>query len=103
MTATKQFLRIMATGEPQSIKAMVKLTGLSEQKVKETIAHMRQFGYLESSPVTYQITDKGIERSMFEPKVPSQPRKRQPKPVDAVGHAIRNQPNSVFALGGMNA
>lgn len=110
MTKTKKALLWLAQGKPR--KDMEADLGLTTRQCTNLIDHLRVSGYIEPLPLTYSLTEKGKKRAEHAPKTKEKvlevqreyQRKRywkdRKEPTqNSVSHAVRTQPNSVFALG----
>ena len=74
---------------------------IEEHRARKVIAELRRDGCLVSRPTTYTLTPKGEERQRFVRKVYVKKGRAPRKAISSVERAIKTQPNSVFALGGM--
>ena len=108
-TKTKQALAWIAQGKPY--KEMAADLGLTNAQCSQLIDNLRTRGYIQTVPISYQLTDKGRERHEHVPKSPPEVLERQRmhyhkrmarqnvSPEKIVAYAKRSLPNSVFALG----
>jgi DNA-binding MarR family transcriptional regulator len=64
MSATKQLLTILQAKGPLTVEELASITDMDVGKVRVTLAHMRDYGYLTSRPATYAVTPKGLERAV---------------------------------------
>jgi len=56
----KKIYECLISGEPLTARQIMERTGLSWQDVHDTIGSMRTRGYVQPTPVTYALTDKGL-------------------------------------------
>lgn len=105
MTKTKQVLARLSEG-PKTFKDIVDGLEMDETEMRRMIGYLQKRGYIETVPLTYQLTNDGMKRHKFTPK--SSPKKiaqvhkrnqaiRAKEQLD-IATVRHRQPNSVFAL-----
>jgi DNA-binding IclR family transcriptional regulator len=105
-TKTKTVLARLAEG-PKTFKDIVDGLDMDETDMRRLIGYLQKRGYIETVPLTYQLTSAGEKRHAFKPKSSPQKiarvharnqaiRARERMDIASVSH---RQPNSVFALG----
>lgn len=114
MTRPKQVLDAMAAGS-LSVDDIAKTSGVCVAEVKRVLALMKKHGFIVEAPATYQMTAAGVTKQAFKPKTEknrmakkvARRRERRLQSLEQqqsmVQLTMRTIPNSVFALGGMNA
>lgn len=105
MTKTKQVLARLSEG-PKTFKDIVEGLEMDETEMRRMIGYLQKKGYIETVPLTYRLTNEGVERHKFKPK--SSPEKiarshRRNQAIRAkeqadIASVRHRQPNSVFAL-----
>jgi DNA-binding IclR family transcriptional regulator len=106
MTKTKRALIWMEQGKP--FKDMAADLGMTQKECRTLINNLMAWGYIQSVPIAYELTEKGQERSQYVPK--SKPktlahqrmRHQMDKPEDTekmVARARRMPNNFVFSQG----
>lgn len=63
MSATKTILIVLQEQGPKTIEELATITDMDVARVRVTLAHMRDYGYLTSRPATYAVTPKGVQRA----------------------------------------
>lgn len=114
MTKTKLVLARLVEGT-KTFSDIKEALELSELEARRLVAHLQKYGYIETVPQVYQVTQRGIERHKHTPK--NSPRKlaqvhkrnqavraRRNEPAEGmVALSIKTNPNSVFSLGAMSS
>jgi len=104
-TKTKQVLASLSEG-PKTFKDIIDGLDLDETEMRRMIGYLQKRGYIETVPLTYQLTTAGEKRHKFKPKTPARKiaqshqrnqAMRSKERMDLASVATR-QPNSVFAL-----
>lgn len=62
MNATHSILVILQEQGAKTAEELAAITGIDLPKVRTTLIHMRQYGYLNIRPTTYAVTQKGVRR-----------------------------------------
>lgn len=109
MTKTRQALALLADGS-KTFKTIADELCLNETEARRVIGYLQMQGYIDSIPLSYTITPKGVERHQFKAKSSPEKLARVHKRNQALRAAAsaektmsmaRSAPNSVFALGAM--
>lgn len=101
-TLTKQVLELLAKGKLTSAEIQKELD-LDYSQFRSLMTHLQTRRYIESSPVTYRLSEKGSERLVHTPKgTPDQLAKARARRAE-LAEAKRSRPtrmvSSVFNLG----
>lgn len=105
MTKTKQVLARLSEG-PRTFKDIWEGLEMDETEMRRIIGYLQKRGYIETVPLTYQLTGDGMKRHKFKPKTSPEKIAKSHKRNQAIrakekldiATVRHRQPNSVFAL-----
>lgn len=112
MTKAKRALAVLSSGN-KTVQQLKDEMGIDGAEYRALIEYLQMRGYIETIPLSYQLTPEGVKRHNFKPK--SSPQKiaqvhkrnqavrAKAKQESQISNAIHSQPNSVFALGSQGA
>jgi predicted transcriptional regulator len=105
MTKAKKALRVLIDGGRMTAEEVMTVAGLPYKSKGNILQYLRAQGYIESTTVMYQITDAGRAHAAKQPKTQYLEKKLETrrKRLAEQARAERGIPNSVWALGAMNA
>jgi hypothetical protein len=82
---TKKLLAILKDKGPQTVEEVAAMTGMEVTRARAILAHMREYGYLTSRPVSYCVTPKGIQRAEAPPATVESKKRMERKKARVAG------------------
>jgi len=103
MTKAKRALAVLSSGN-KTVQQLKEELGIDGAEYRALVEYLQMRGYIETIPLSYQLTSDGWKRHEFKPK--SSPAKiaqvhKRNQAVRAKAKQASQIPNSVFQLGAM--